>query len=205
MTVWLGRQETVARFRAYLYYVITLDPNSHATPLDDETQLELKDNEMEEPAPTYPLPHSTHSVAIKPAFPHTDFNTLTTQFKANNFIQALSTYICRLIPPSALPVLPNLMDRFNLYKCITILQPSNADAGFPMSVECVHATPSVPAKGGSKAVPAHFDIVLVCAADANENQHTKGTYLEGVLLIDLLASFQSSNRNKFNRTSCRPD
>ena len=128
---------------------------------------------------------------------------LTTQFKANNFIQALSTYIRCLIPPPALPVLPNLVDHFDLYKCITILQPSNADAGFPMSVEHVHATPS--AKGGSKAVPAHFDIVLVRAVDANENQHTKGIYLEGVLLIDLLASFQSSNWNKFNRTSCRPD
>ena len=196
MTVWLGQQETVARFRAYLDYVITLDPNTHAIPLDDETQLELEDNEMEEPAPTYPLPHSTHSIAIKPAFPHMDFNTLTTQFKANNFIQALSTYIHCLIPPPALPVLSNLVDRFDIYKRITILQPSNADAGFPMSVERVRATPSV---------LAHFDIVLVHAADANENQNTNGTYLEGVLLIDLLASFQSSNWNKFNRTSCRPD
>ena len=55
MMVWLGRQETVARFRAYLDYVITLDPNSHAIPLDDETQLELEDNKMEEPAHTYCL------------------------------------------------------------------------------------------------------------------------------------------------------
>ena len=74
-----------------------------------------------------------------------------------------------------------------------------------MSVECVRATPSVPAKGGSKAVPAHFDIVLVRAADVNENQHTKGTYLKGALLIDYLLVFQSSNQNKFNRTLCRPD
>ena len=72
-----------------------------------------------------------------------------------------------------------------------------------MSVECVHATPSVPAKGGSKAVPAHFDIVLVRAADVNENQHTKGTYLKGALLIDYLLVFQSSNQNKFNRTQIR--
>ena len=204
MTVWLGRQEAVARFRAYLDYVITLDPNSHAIPLDDETQLQLEDNEMEEPAPTYLSPHSTHSIAIKPAFPHTDFNTLTTQFKANNFIQALSTYIRRLIPPPALPVLPNLVDRFDLYKRITIIQPSNAAAGFPISVERVRATPSVPAKGGSKAVPAHFDIVLVRAADVNENQHTKGTYLEGALLFNYLLAFQSSNQINFNRTSCRP-
>ena len=44
----------------------------------------------------------------------------------------------------------------------------------------LRATPSVPEKGTSKAVPAHFDIVLVRVADVNENQHTKGTCLEGV-------------------------
>ena len=131
-------------------------------------------------------------------------DTLTTQFKANNFIQALSTYIRRLIPPPALPVLPNLVDRFDLYKRITIIRPSKAAARFPISVEQVHATPSVPAKGGSKAVPEHFDIVLVRAADVNENQHTKGTYLEGALLFNYLLAFQSSNQINFNRTSCRP-
>jgi len=181
--VWLGRQEAVARFRAYLDYVITLDP-SHGMPLDNETD-ELEDNETEEPAH---LAH-THSVAIKPAFPHTNFNTLTTQFKATNFIPALSTYIRRIIPPPALPILPNLVDRFDIYKRVTILQPSNPEAGFPKSADRVRATPLVPAKGVSKAVPAHFDTVLVRAADVNENQHTKGTCLEGMWLITKLFKF----------------
>jgi hypothetical protein len=181
MTVWLGRQEAVARFRAYLDYVITLDP-SHGLPPDDETQDELEDNETEEPAHLAP----THSVAIKPAFPHTNFNTLTTQFKATNFIPALSTYIRRIIPPPALPILPNLVDRFDIYKRVTLLQPSNPEAGFPKSADRVRATPSVPAKGVSKAVPAHFDTVLVRAADVNANQHTKGTCLEGMSLITKL-------------------
>ena len=143
MTVWLGRQEAVARFRAYLDYVTTLDP-SHAMPpdeleldtLDDEIN-EDQDNKMQVPAhinPSAKSSHPTHSVSIKPAFPHTDVNTLTTQFKATNFILALSTYIRRLIPPPALPVLPNLVDRFDVYKRITILRPSNPGAGFPKSV-----------------------------------------------------------------------
>ena len=132
---------------------------------------------------------TTHSVAIRPAFPHTDVNTLTAQFTATNFIQSLSTYIRFHVPPPALPVLPNLVDRFDLYKRITILRPSNPAAGFPKSVDRVRATPSVPAKRGSKAVSAHFDTVLVCAAEVGENQHTKGTYLEGVLLFGLLAGF----------------
>jgi hypothetical protein len=187
MTVWLGRQEAVARFRAYLDYVTTLDP-SHGVPLElDDESYEDQDHEMEEPEV---LNHSepsrpTHSVAIKPAFPHTDFNTLTTEFKATNFIPALSTYIRRLIPPPALPVLPNLVDHFDVYKRVTILQPSNPAAGFPKSVHRVRATPSVPSKRGSKAVPAHFDTALVLAADINENQHTKNTCLEGTYFSKL--------------------
>jgi Plavaka transposase len=189
MTVWLGRQEAVARFRAYLDYVIALDPttpDNEPQDLDDNEPHGFEDNEiMEEPAHGN-LVVSTHSVAIKPAFPHTDFNTLTTHFKATNFIPALSTFIRRIIPPPVLPILPNHIDHFDLYKRITILRPSNPAAGFPKSMDRLRATPSVPANGRSKAVPAHFDTVLVRVADANENQHTKGTWLEGMFISNCL-------------------
>ena len=130
MTVWLGRQEAVARFRAYLDYVIALDPKR---PLDDDEPHDYEDND--EPDSNLSPLSTSHSVAIKPAFPHTDLNTLISHFKAINFISALSTYIRRLIPPPALPVLPNLVDRFDLYKRVTVLQPSNAAAGFSKSVD----------------------------------------------------------------------
>ena len=93
---------------------------------------------MEETAHTDLTP--THSVALNPAFPHTNVSTLITQFKATNFISALSTYIRRLIPPPALPVLPNLVDRFDVYKQIRILQPSKPAAGFSSSVDRLRAT-----------------------------------------------------------------
>ena len=41
----------------------------------------------------------------------------------------------------------------------------------------IRATPEVPAHARSKAVPAHFDTVLVWTEEVNE--HTRGTYLEG--------------------------
>ena len=80
------------------------------------------------------------------------------------------------------------MDRFDVYKRITILQPSNPTAGFPKSVDRVRATPSVPAQGRSKAVPAHFNTALVRSADVIENPHTRGTFLEGTSLIKSLTS-----------------
>ena len=61
-----------------------------------------------------------------------------------------------------------------------IIRPSNPAAGFLKSVDQLHTTPSVPAQERSKAVPAHFVTVLVRLADGKENQHTKGTCLEGL-------------------------
>ena len=192
MMVWLGRQEAIAQFRAYLDYVNALDPKTlDPTPPDNKTY-DNEDNEDLDPEHT-DLSHPSPSVAIKPAFPHTDVNMLTTHFKAINFIPTLSTFICRLIPP-ALPVLPNHVDRFDVYRRITIIRPSNPSARFPKTVDRLRATPLVPANGRSKAVPAYFDIVLVHVADANENQHTRGMYLEGMFFKSLaFVIFNSSN------------
>jgi hypothetical protein len=175
MTVWLGRQEAVARFKAYLDYVAALDLISHSDIHDDNN--DDNDENIEEPAAGIPSSQPIRSLAVKPAFPHMDVNALTTRFQANSFIPTLSRYICRAIPPPALPTLPNSVDRFDLYKRITLNLP--AASGFSKSVDRLRATPAVPAKGKSKAVPAHFDTVLVRVADANENEHTRGTCLEG--------------------------
>ena len=46
-----------------------------------------------------------------------------------------------------------------------------------VTVDQIRATPEVPAHARSKAVPAHFDTVLVQTEEVNK--HTRGTYLEG--------------------------
>ena len=120
MTVWLGRQEADARFRAYLDYVNTLDPKTLDPTPPDNKKYDNEDNEDLDPEHT-DLSHPSPSVTIKPAFPHTDVNMLTTHFKATYFIPTLSTFIHRLIPPPALPVLPNLVDHFDVYRRITII------------------------------------------------------------------------------------
>ncbi|KAF8970183.1 hypothetical protein BDZ97DRAFT_1652882, partial [Flammula alnicola] len=192
MTVWLGRQEAVARFRAYLDFIAARDLISDgATHLNSNADDDGDDEESvtDEPVHSNPSSPLTPSISVKPAFPRTTINALNTQFKAASFIPTLTTYIRRRIPPPALPLLPNSADRFDVYKRISIVRPSNPATGFPKSVDRLRATPHVPAKGRSKAVPAHFDTVLVRVGDANENQHTKGTYLEGLRVAQLRAIF----------------
>ena len=87
---------------------MTHDDNNNDNGDDDE--------ETEEPAHGNPSTQPTYSVAIKPAYPHINVNALATRFEATLFIPTLSTYIRHLIPPPALPILPNLVDQFDVYK-----------------------------------------------------------------------------------------
>ena len=80
------------------------------------------------------------------------------------------------MPPPAVPILPNSVDHFDLYKRLSIRhKPVSATRN--VTVDRIHATPEVPAHAQLKAVPAHFDTVLVQTEE--ENEHTRGTYLEG--------------------------
>jgi hypothetical protein len=170
-----------SRFRAYLDYITTLDHLMFVDNLNSDNDEKDSDAEPEPEETEIPSNLSTHSLSVRPAFPHMDINTLSTCFKAMNFVPTLSTYIHCLVPPPALPFFSSRVDQFDVYKHVTILQPPKMRAGFSNSVDRVRATPSIPAKGRSKAASAHFDTVLIHAMGfiEPENQHTKGTCLEG--------------------------
>jgi Plavaka transposase len=182
MTVWLGRQEAVSRFQAYLVYA---DKQANTTSLNSH-QLEMESDEegLDEDLndPTVPISKSTiatHSVAIKPAYPHISVSTITSDFKATGFLSALTNYIRRAYPPPALPLFPTTVDHFDAYKRLNILQPSFAAVGQEGFVDRIRATPAVNGHGRLNNVPAHFDTVLIRVEDELINESTKGTCLEG--------------------------
>ena len=123
---------------------------------------------------------SNHFLSVKPGFPHCDLNTITTLHKTDNFTTALKTFIRRVHPPPAAPVLPNSLDRFDLYKRLSIHH-KPVPATQNVTVDRICATPEVPAHARSKPVPAHFDTVLVRTEEVNE--HTRGTYLESKVVF----------------------
>ena len=126
MTVWLGRQEAVSRFQAYLVYAAkhTTTPSQDSHHLDSDSEDDLDNDDLNDP--TVPVSMSTtglyttglatHSVSVKPAYPHLGISTITTEFKATGFLSALTTYIRRAYPPPAQPLLPSAADRFDVYK-----------------------------------------------------------------------------------------
>ena len=191
MTVWLGRQEAVNRFHAYLVYAAkhTTTPSQHSHQLDSDSDEDLDNHNDDLNDPTVPVSMSsngldttgltTHSVSLKPAYPHLGISNITTEFKATNFLSALTTYIRRAYPPPAQPLLPSTADRFDVYKRVNIVQPPIAAVGQRSFIDRIRATPAVSDRGRLSDVPAHFDFALIQAEEESNNEVTKGTYLEG--------------------------
>ena len=147
--------------------------------------------------PTVPVSKSTittHSVSVKPAYPHISLSTITSDFRATGFLSALKNYIRRAYPPPALPLLTTTADHFNVYKRLNISQPALAAVGQDHFIDRIRVTPAVSGRRRLNDVPAHFDMALIRAEDERNNGSTKGTYLEGVfeILITILFFFIQS-------------
>jgi hypothetical protein len=183
MTVWLGRQEAVAQFGAYLDWVYDRYlADSSEEIMDGDNGGEDGDFDDEEDNTTIA---ATHITAVKPGFPNRDIATITRDFKAHNFVPLLTTLIRRFYPPSSsttqpTPLLPNSADRFDLYKVLRIRLPNSAHAGRLNHFDRIRATPAVNGRAGRRGTDAHFDMVLVRTDDEGNNQATQGTFLEGV-------------------------
>ena len=193
MTVWLGRQEAVGRFQAYLDYAAkqanTRSQNSHQ--LDSDSDEDNNNDDLSNPTVLVSSStHTSHSVSVKPAYPHIGLSTITTDFKATGFLPALTAYIRRAYPPPALPLFPTTADHFDVYKRVNIAQPSLAAVGQQAFVDRIRATPAVSGCGRLSDIPAHFDMALIRAEDEGSNEATKGTYLDGafdfIVLVTML-------------------
>ncbi len=193
MTTWMGRREAAARFRAYLDWASQIDKRARGMGLSlEEGECEV----VEEEADTG-LSHDSHGdqrdqrghrkskfgVAAVPAFPRLAIDDIGLRFLAPQFLYSLQRYITRHYPPPAKPILPNLTDRFDLYKILTIPLPNLPTVGRYHQVNRIRGTPAVsPGPGRKEESPAHFDTVLVRCEEEINNAYTKGTSLEGAYL-----------------------
>ncbi|KIJ92056.1 hypothetical protein K443DRAFT_13901 [Laccaria amethystina LaAM-08-1] len=109
MVKWLGHQEAVMRFRAYLNWCDAEFESDVDTGSDCDTNTDS--DVINKPlantfttTTTAGLP-STHHLPVQPRFPLTDIVTLTTQFFAIDFVSALTKVICCAYSAPAQPLL----------------------------------------------------------------------------------------------------
>ncbi|KAF8874590.1 hypothetical protein BD779DRAFT_1613547 [Infundibulicybe gibba] len=174
MTIWLSRQEAVAQFAAYLDWLSVYDISSTTgddpdTDTDDESV--LADNAPDDTDDLETAPKPSHQISRKPAFPHTNLTTVTTNFRVSKFLATLSTFIRRAYPPPQAPILPNDFDLFDLYKILSIRLINIPAAGRHNFIDKIRVTPPVPGRTGRNGSPAHFDT-------RTGKRVTKGTSLE---------------------------
>jgi hypothetical protein len=185
MTVWLGRQEAVAQFAAYLDWILdrSLDPENPQAPdgigdVDDDDDDEIEENNALTMSSD---PPASHIFAKKPGFPHYDLATIITDFHGVDFLPLLTTFIRRAYPPPKNPVLPNNIDHFDLYRILSIRLPNLAVVNRVGHLDRIRATPLVKGRAGRQNTNAHFDTILVRTGDSREtdNEATRGTFLQG--------------------------
>ncbi|KAK0435049.1 Zn-finger domain-containing protein [Armillaria borealis] len=182
MTTWMGQHEAAARFCVYLDWASWSDERARSERASLE-EGECKEVEDEEEAG-----HNSHGdqrgirkfgVAAVPAFPRLTIDDIGLCFLAPQFLYSLQCYIIRHYPPPAKPILPNITDRFNVYKILTIPLPNLSTVRRYHQVNHIRGTPAVPPGPGRKEEsPSHFDTVLVRCETEIDNRYTKGTSLE---------------------------
>ncbi|KAH9953771.1 hypothetical protein BGW80DRAFT_1191841 [Lactifluus volemus] len=185
MTIWLSRQEAIARFSDYLDWHNRFHmPTSTAVDSEDYDAPSLDLSDMSSGS----VSASTHLVAKHPGYPHLHVDTIALDFRASQFLPALQAFIRCKCRPSQKPIVPNEFDRFNAYKILAIRLPNSPASGRYDEIARVRATRLVPGKTGHSDSSAVFDTVLV-KVDGVLNSATSGTPLEGLQVAQVRLIF----------------
>ena len=124
-----------------------------------------------------PLPSvAQYTVAKKAPFHQLTVEKIISQFGAIDFIEALHAFLRRHIP--ACKISPNIFDRFDVYKQITIPLPFNRYLSNHSRVDRIRSTPAVAKSGRKAGTAARFDTALLVE---NWEDYRKFGGLKGVL------------------------
>ena len=161
MTIWLTRQEAVARFCAYLQWAV---PNYRAEVIGKVDE-PVDDNQSNENEDEKKIPMASHTIAKKPPLPNVSVASISNNYGAQDFLFELDNYLCASnITPSSLPTAES---RFPVYKQVTTYLPFVPKA-FSSTVpirDTIYAVKAEPGKvtssGIKHATHGQFSTVLV--------------------------------------------
>ena len=171
MAVWLRRHEAMWVRESYLIWVDkrlesmvrtveedVLDDNEDVV---DATHRDINMNQRDHNI-THSRDHELnirYSLAKQPPHQNLTVEKLTQNFGTTNFLPALTTFLRQNLPGTT--ITPTIRDRFDAYKQIVLLPPSDRYLGDRIVMERVRTTPSTKASGRALAKPPHFDTAFV--------------------------------------------
>ena len=189
MAVWLQRREAMWKREAYLVWIeerlSTAQTEGEGEEVNDsDSNHDDSDSDHGEPIASAttvndatPLPSvAQYTVAKKAPFHQLTVEKIISQFGAIDFIEALHAFLRRHIP--ACKISPNIFDRFDVYKQITIPLPFNRYLSNHSRVDRIRSTPAVAKSGRKAGTAARFDTALLVE---NWEDYRKFGGLKGVL------------------------
>ena len=100
-----------------------------------------------------------YSLAKQPPHQNLTVEKITQNFGTTDFLPALTKFLRHNLPGTT--ITPTIRDRFDAYKQLVLLPPSNRYLGDRIVRERVRTTPSIAASGRALAKPPHFDTAFV--------------------------------------------
>jgi hypothetical protein len=182
MTMWLGRQEKVHRFTAYLQWAVpgyqpkpiqdTGDQTSAATNLISTV---IGDVTVDQPE-THEIPNkpcTAYHLPKQPSYPNTSLNLLITDFGAVDFWPCLETFLRR----SKVPMPDIVHPCFPIYKCLDVWIPPAPQVTKYEIKDTIFATCSKKAEPFKEATAGQFSTIFAQKSDALVSKNLEGIYL----------------------------
>ncbi|KAJ7743569.1 hypothetical protein B0H16DRAFT_1859525 [Mycena metata] len=191
MTVWLERQEAVARFTAYLDWK---ESKTHPTPPPQGASPIPSQNAASRPSNSdkdaLVVSRQQFSMAKLPATRAVSATHIISPqgHNASQFIPALETFLDNASPRRRFQ--PHTFDTFGTWKRISFRLPRIPEVGARHSINLVRATAPRPANFIQRQAeePAHQDFALIRTGEANP--WTAGTAVEGLRVAQVKVIFQ---------------
>ncbi|KAJ7699003.1 hypothetical protein B0H17DRAFT_1158261 [Mycena rosella] len=188
MTLWLERQEGVARFGAYLDWA---HPETPPAAVVIPASTPVPSNQMTDSLPPTDslIISRTFSIAKQPSTRAVAATHIISPdgHNASLFIPALATFLTQ----SHCSYTPRTFDTFGTWKRISFQLPRIPEVGERHSTNLVRATSPAPAdltKRKAPGEPAHLDFALIRTGE--ENPFTAGTALTGLRVAQVKAIFK---------------
>ena len=171
MAVWLQRREAIWMKESYLMWLedkvgpIVCDGDGDGEDdkkgdVENETTTTTTDSEVNNSSISATSTLSTHyTLAKKAAFPNITVEKLITDYGAEDFIPALTTFLLEHVPQCK--ITPSHFDRFDVFKQILITSPSNFYLNNQSWTCRLRSTPAVKPKGRKAGTPGRFDTALI--------------------------------------------